>query len=65
MKGFIKILQYIWLLAGVVCLVFAIISFKNKGFSSEIILFLSMAVIAVIMFIVNGKRYKNHPGNQS
>lgn len=65
MKGFIKILQYIWLLAGVACLIFTIISFKNKGFSSEIILLLSMAVIATIMFIVNGKRYKNHPTNQS
>lgn len=65
MKVFIKILQYIWLLTGVTCLAFGIILFKNKGFSSEIILFASMVVISVIMFIVNKKRYKDHPGNQS
>lgn len=63
MKVFIKMLQYIWLLTGVACLAFGVISFKNKGFSSEIILFASMVVISIIMFIINGKRYKNHPGN--
>ncbi|MDX9770730.1 MAG: hypothetical protein RBT19_10215 [Tenuifilaceae bacterium] len=63
MNSIHKVLEYIWLILSVICLVLAIHATLKIGFAQSYMFFI-LAVVALLMFFLRRFRRKSNESNQ-